>query len=163
MQILDNGVIIHPKQNDIPPKLPAGFRRKSEQGDDQWIFIPLGPHSGNRPGLNLATFQPDSRTEIQPKVEGKVQMGTPRIQKNGEVHYIKKGKTPPAELRGYERKNDNLASPDAWKFTPIFPPCAHRTTQLYRRGCGSTGVHLVCNLTKAICTHENWNPCKDIT
>lgn len=48
----------------------------------------------------------------------------PRIQKNGEIHYAKKGKEPPPDLRGFERKNTNPASPDAWKFVPEFPPCA---------------------------------------
>lgn len=86
----------------------------------------------------------------------------PQLMPNGEVHYTRKGKDIPPDIRGFQRKNKNPASPDAWKFLPIFPPCIHRTTALYTRGCGSTGVYLVCNLTKAICTHENWNPCKKI-
>jgi len=86
----------------------------------------------------------------------------PRLLPNGEVHYTQKGKEPPPDIRGFKRKSNIQASPDAWKFVPIFPPCVHRTTHLYQRGCGSTGVHLVCNLTKAICTHEAWNPCQDI-
>lgn len=151
MQILNDGTIIRSKFCDTPPKLPKGYKRKSEIGDGRWIFIPLNQNGPRPVEFNLAALQPE------------VQMSQPRIQPNGEVHYTKKGKIPPVDLHGYKRKNDNPASPDAWKFAPIFPSCAHRTTQLYRRGCGTTGVHLVCNQTKAICTHENWNPCPDIT
>lgn len=89
-------------------------------------------------------------------------MSRPIIQKNGEVHYPRKGKDPPLLLRGYKRKNDNPASPDAWKFIPDYPSCAHRNTRLYQRHCGETGVHLVCGKTQAICKYEYWNPCKDI-
>lgn len=86
----------------------------------------------------------------------------PHLMPNGEVCYPRKGKKIPPEIRGYRRKNDNPASSDAWIFIPELPPCMNRQIRLYQRGCGTTGVHLVCNKTQSICKYEDWNPCKNI-
>lgn len=90
-------------------------------------------------------------------------MSKPRYMPDGSLQYPRKGKDPPLAIRGYRRKNDNPTSPDAWIFIPEFPPCMNRQIQLYPRGCGTTGVHLVCGKTQAICKYEDWNPCKNIT
>ena len=86
----------------------------------------------------------------------------PRVMPNGEIHYPRKGKEPPADVRGYKRKSENPASSDAWKFVPDIPDCKQRTLQLYTRGCGKVGVHIVCNLSKTGCLYENWNPCPNL-
>jgi hypothetical protein len=68
----------------------------------------------------------------------------PRLLDGGVIAYPKRGWEPPPVPDGYQRKSQNLQSPDAWIFIPILPACDQRTRNITYSACGAAQVTYRC-------------------
>lgn len=89
------------------------------------------------------------RQEITPRIYDHstthdLAYGAPKVLDDGTLVYEKKGFEPPQEHDGYRRKSNDLRSPEAWQFVPVWPPCRHRKFMNGIKPCGCLRITAVC-------------------
>jgi len=70
--------------------------------------------------------------------------GRPTKAADGTLVYPQRGWEPPPVPAGYQRKNNNLKSADAWTMIPILTPCKYRTTVMNTGYCGAQTIKYFC-------------------
>jgi hypothetical protein len=78
--------------------------------------------------------------------------GQPSVLPGGVLVYKQTGWEPPPPHHGYRRKSDDIKSPDAWTFIPLWPPCRYREMHNAVRPCGCLQINASC-----ICPHAEHN------
>lgn len=71
----------------------------------------------------------------------------PRLLPDGVIAFPKRGWEPPAVPDGYQRKSEDLRSPDAWIFLPVLAACKHRVRSIEYSPCGNARVNFTCQLS----------------
>lgn len=124
-----------------PATRPAGLTAAEAVSDPKWYR--------NRkitPKDCLLCQEMEAPEQQEPKEPPKEKPthGRPRILSDGTLAYPKRGWEPPPVPAGYQRKSNDLRSPDAWVFIPTLPPCELRVREIQYTPCGAAKLTYLC-------------------